>query len=325
MYIRKRDCQDFPLSESFLFSVNLLLETDMSKEIRKIVQSEDPESYDLLSGTPNIERIFCHYCNAAEKCIFPVFTQRVNEVIRRGNYWMKHVRYPYFALEMILEGEMEFRTEDQRQIAGPGTLYLIPPGTTVRFTCLHGREARKLGAILGGENLKGLLLTLKLSDSRMVRLSEPEIIEEKLRLLKEAVAAPINDNSLRTYHFLLDLSELIGEDKFAQTPLRQAVTILDSNFQEDLEIPDIAARAGVSERTLRRLFQAELHCSPLEYLNSVRLKFAAEKLRHTGLRIKEIAQMSGFLSSARFCTVFQEKYGMTPGDYRKKELGKKQN
>ena len=195
----------------------------------------------------------------------------------------------------------------------------------MRFTCLHGREARKLGAILGGENLKGLLLTLKLSDSRMVRLSEPEIIEEKLRLLKEAVAAPINDNSLRTYHFLLDLSELIGEDKFAQTPLRRAVTILDSNFQEDLEIPDIAARAGVSERTLRRLFQAELHCSPLEYLNSVRLKFAAEKLRHTGLRIKEIAQMSGFLSSARFCTVFQEKYGMTPGDYRKKELGKKQN
>ena len=297
----------------------------MSKEIRKIVQSEDPESYDLLSGTPNIERIFCHYCNAAEKCIFPVFTQRVNEVIRRGNYWMKHVRYPYFALEMILEGEMEFRTEDQRQIAGPGTLYLIPPGTTVRFTCLNGREARKLGAILEGENLKGLLLTLKLSNSRMLTLSEPEVIEEKLRSLKEAVTAPIRDNSLRTYHFLLGLSELIGEDKSSQTPLRRAVRMLDSNFQEDLEIPDIAARAGVSERTLRRLFQAELHCSPLEYLNSVRLKFAAEKLRHTGLRIKEIAQMSGFLSSARFCTVFQKKYGMSPGDFRKKELEKKQN
>ena len=290
----------------------------MSKEIRKIVQSEDSESYDLLSGTPNIERIFCHYCNAAEKCIFPVFTQRVNEVIRRGNYWMKHVRYPYFALEMILEGEMEFRTEDQRQIAGPGTLYLIPPGTTVRFTCLHGWEARKLGAILEGENLKGLLLTLKLSNSRMLRLSEPEIIEEKLRSLKDAVTAPITVNSLQSYRFLLELSQLIGEDKSEQTPLRRAVTMLDSNFQEDLEIPDIAARAGVSERTLRRLFQAELHCSPLEYLNSVRLKFAAGKLRHTGLRIKEIAQMSGFLSSARFCTVFQEKYHMTPGEFRKK-------
>ncbi len=213
---------------------------------------------------------------------------------------------------------MEFRTEDQRQIAGPGTLYLIPPGTTVRFTCLHGWEARKLGAILEGENLKGLLLTLKLSNSRMLRLSEPEIIEEKLRSLKDAVNAPITVNSLQSYRFLLELSQLIGEDKSEQTPLRRAVTMLDSNFQEDLEIPDIAARVGVSERTLRRLFQAELHCSPLEYLNSVRLKFAAGKLRHTGLRIKEIAQMSGFLSSARFCTVFQAKYHMTPGEFRKK-------
>ena len=290
----------------------------MSKEIRQIALSADPESYDLLSGTPNIERIFVHTCSCPNGEKLPVYTQRVNEVIRRGNYWMKHVRYPYFALEMILEGEMEFRTEDQRQIAGPGTLYLIPPGTTVRFTCLHGREARKLGAILEGENLKGLLLTLKLSNSRMLRLSEPEIIEEKLRSLKDAVTAPITVNSLQSYRFLLELSQLIGEEKSEQTPLRLAVTMLDSNFQEDLEIPDIAARAGVSERTLRRLFQSELHCSPLDYLNSVRLKFAAGKLRHTGLRIKEIAQMSGFLSPARFCTVFQEKYGISPGDFRKK-------
>ena len=159
---------------------------------------------------------------------------------------------------------------------------------------------------------------MKLSNSRMLKLSEPEIIEEKLRSLKETVTSPIGVNSLRTYHFLLELSELIGEDKSAQTPLRRAVTMLDSNFQEELEIPDIAARAGVSERTLRRLFQSELHCSPLDYLNSVRLKFAAGKLRHTGLRIKEIAQMSGFLSPARFCTVFQKKYGISPGDFRKK-------
>ena len=92
-----------------------------------------------------------------------------------------------------------------------------------------------------------------------------------------------------------------------------------------VEIPDIGAQAGVSESTLRRLFKNELHCSPLDYLNSTRLKFAVGKLRHTGLRIKEIALMSGFLSSARFCTVFMEKYRMTPGEFRKRELEKKQN
>ena len=40
-------------------------------------------------------------------------------------------------------------------------------------------------------------------------------------------------------------------------------------------------------------------------------------------RIKEIAMMSGFPSPARFCTVFQSKYHMTPGEYREREQGKK--
>jgi transcriptional regulator GlxA family with amidase domain len=179
-------------------------------------------------------------------------------------------------------------------------------------------EVRKLCAILGGENLKGILVTLKLSHSRMVSLSDPEGMAEKLRDLRNTVSAPIFENSLRSYQFLLELSRLAGEEKSSQMPLSRAVSLLESNFQEDLQIPEIASRAGVSERTLRRLFRNELKCSPLEYLNQVRLKIAAEKLQNTGLRIKEIAQRCGFVSPARFCTVFQEKYRMTPGDFRKR-------
>ena len=297
----------------------------MDKEIQKISQSDNPESYDLLRGTPNIERVFTYSCSSTGKQALPVFTWRVNEVIRRGNYWMKHVRYPYLALEMILEGEMEFRTEEQYQVAGPGTLYLIPPGTTVRFTCPRNEMVRKRCALMGGENLKGILLTLKLSNSRTVPLAEPEIFAEKLKALKDAVDSPGVVNSARSYLFLLELSELIGKDISTRTSLMKAIAMLEANFQENLEIPAIAAHAGVSESTLRRLFKTEMHCSPLDYLNSVRLKFAAGKLRRTNLRIKEISIMSGFSSSARFCTVFQEKYGISPGDFRKRERQEKTN
>lgn len=295
----------------------------MNRNIRKVILSADMESYDLRGGTPNIKLIFSRSCPLSGPRALPIFTHRISESVRQGSFWLKHVRYPYFALELILEGEMEYRDEEQLQIAGPGTLYLSPPGTTTRFTPCKGQDVRKLCVILSGENLKGILMTLKLSNSRMVPLSEPEVIERKMRGLKDAIAAPGAENSERTYHFLLELSELIGEDNSAQMPLMRAVSMLESGFQENLQIPDIAAGAGVSERTLRRLFHSELHCSPLDYLNSVRLKFAAGKLRNTSLRIKEIAQMSGFLSSARFCTVFQAKYRMTPGEFRKKELVKK--
>ena len=290
----------------------------MSKEIRKITVPDSPESYDLFNGTPDIERIFSKSCNYPNRGDLPLLTLRISEVYRRGTYTLKHVRYPNFALEMILEGEMEFRTEDQQQIAGPGTLYLIPPGTTVHFTCRNGMEVRKLCAILGGENLKGILATLKLSNSRMVSLSDPEAMANMLRDLRDTVSAQIYENSLRSYQFLLALSRLAGEENSAQMPLGRAVSLMESSFQANLQIPEIAARTGVSERTLRRLFRNELDCSPLEYLNQIRLKSAAEKLRNTSLRIKEIAQRCGFVSSARFCTVFQEKYHMTPGDFREK-------
>lgn len=293
--------------------------------MRKVIQSDNQESFDLHSETPNIKVMFSHSCPLSEARTFPVFTHRISESVRQGSFWLKHVRYPHFALELILSGEMEYRDEEQLQIAGPGTLYLIPPGTTTRFAPYKGQDVRKLCVILSGGNLKGILMTLKLSNSRMVQLPEPEVIERKMRGLKDAVDASGAENSEQTYHFLLELSKLIGEDNSAHMPLMRAVSILESEFQENLQIPDIAARAGISERNLRRLFMAELHCSPLEYLNSVRMKFAVEKLRHSALQVKEIAMMSGFPSPSRFCTVFMARYHMTPRDYRKREQEKKQN
>ena len=231
---------------------------------------------------------------------------------------MKHVRYPYLALEMILAGEMEFHTENRRQIAGPGSLYVIPPGTTVKFRCHTQNDVRKLAVLMDGENLRAIMITLHMPGCRLLHLTEPDVMEKKIRALRDIINASLKDNSAGSYRFLLDLVELAGQDKLKITPFSQAAAIMEANFQENLRISDIATRTGICESTLRKLFQSELRCSPLEYLNSIRLNFAMEKLRHTSLRIKEIAQMSGFLSSARFCTLFQEKYRMSPGQFRQK-------
>ena len=297
----------------------------MDQEHRKIIHSqENPVAYDLLSGVPTTI-VFSQKYKSSDIRAIPVFTFRINEEIHRKNFWCKHVRYDQLALEMVLDGELEFQTEDRSEIAGPGSLYLIPPGTTVRFSCREGHEVRKLCAIIGGDNLKGILFTLKLSENRLLNFPDPESMSRKIWDLKDAVSSPIAENSVRTYSYLIDLSEQLEENKFTRTPFSRAVAIMGSSFQEDLQIPAIASLVGVSGNTLRRQFQTELHCSPLEYLNSVRMKFAVEKLRHTTLRVKEIAMMSGFPSPARFCTVFMARYHMTPGEFRKKELAKKQN
>ena len=300
-----------------LYSVNSLWETIMKKIYLQRIGPKDLDSYDLINGTVDVEKIFSHSSSSATLKTFPVFTSRVREVYRRGNYTLKHVRYPSLALEMILSGKMEFQTEQQSQVAGPGTLYIIPPGTTVKSMCHQGKEVRKLCVIMQGENLSGLLITLRLSECRLMRLKEPEVMEEKIRTLKEAIYVRDVENSVRSYHFLLELAALNEESLDSQSPLARAATIMSANFQEDLQIPAVAAASGVSESTLRRLFRAELNCSPLEYLNTIRLNFAVRKLKNSNRRIKEIAQMSGFLSSVRFCTVFREKYQVSPGQFRR--------
>ena len=295
----------------------------MNETRRKNIYNRNPDEYDLIIGTRIVQEIFSESCNYEHRLPVPVYTHRVNEVIRHGYYWMKHVRYPYLALEMVLDGEMEFRTEEQIRIAGPGTLYVIPPGATVKFRCHNRNELRKLAVIMCGENLKGIMIALNMSVCRLLHLAEPQVMENKIRELKDAVTADPFENSARSYRFLMELAALTQhEEPHNLTPFQRAVSIMESNFQEDLQIPAIASRAGVSGSTLRRMFQAELHVSPLEYLNSVRMKFAVEKLRHTNLRIKEIALMSGFPAPARFCTVFMEKYHMSPKEFRKREQAK---
>ena len=128
----------------------------MSQDKRKIIRSwESPIAYDITRGLQRTV-IFSQRYSSFDMRAVPVFTARINEEKYEKNYWYKHIRYDRLALEMILEGEMEFRTEDRSEIAGPGSLYLISPGTTVGFYC-RNHEVRKLCAIIGGDNLKAIM------------------------------------------------------------------------------------------------------------------------------------------------------------------------
>jgi AraC family transcriptional regulator of adaptative response / DNA-3-methyladenine glycosylase II len=79
----------------------------------------------------------------------------------------------------------------------------------------------------------------------------------------------------------------------------------------------LAARLGVSERHLRRIFEAHLGVSPLQYLQTRRLLAAKQLLADTQLPVAQVALASGFASVRRFNTVFAERYGLNPSQLRR--------
>jgi AraC family transcriptional regulator of adaptative response / DNA-3-methyladenine glycosylase II len=82
-------------------------------------------------------------------------------------------------------------------------------------------------------------------------------------------------------------------------------------------LPALAARLGVSDRHLRRIFEAHLGVSPLQYLQTRRLLAAKQLLADTQLPVAQVALASGFASVRRFNTVFAERYGLNPSQLRR--------
>ena len=74
----------------------------------------------------------------------------------------------------------------------------------------------------------------------------------------------------------------------------------------------LAERLGVSDRHLRRLFEAQLGISPLQYLQTRRLLTAKQLLTDTPLPVTEVALASGFGSVRRFNAAFAQHYGLSP-------------
>jgi AraC family transcriptional regulator of adaptative response / DNA-3-methyladenine glycosylase II len=85
-------------------------------------------------------------------------------------------------------------------------------------------------------------------------------------------------------------------------------------------VEKLAVRLGVSNRHLRRIFDAQFGVSPLQYLQTRRLHTAKQLLTDTALPITRIALMSGYQSVRRFNAAFAGHYKLNPTQLRRGQL-----
>ena len=122
----------------------------------------------------------------------------------------------------------------------------------------------------------------------------------------------------------LDLLELVRGDLEASPKLNPSdekmkamMRFIHAHYHESISVDDIAKEAHISKRVCFRLFQENLHMTPLEYMTSYRLRKACQRLANTNESITQIAYNCGLGSSSYFGKIFRERYGCTPAAYRK--------
>lgn len=110
----------------------------------------------------------------------------------------------------------------------------------------------------------------------------------------------------------------LGMRRHADKEMRRLQDLLESGYQQEWGLQDMAAQVHVSVRTLQRRFLAATGMTPVQYLQAARIERSKDLLESERLAVPEVAARVGYQDRVAFGRLFKKMVGMTPAAYRQK-------
>ena len=228
------------------------------------------------------------------------------------------------ALEMVGESDdATVRFEIQAQ-----QLYFIPAGvrfnTTIQSPVRHffvhldvlGMPQAALQVLFGGP--------VRVPSSAYLQ-SEAQALADRMRssarpdLLAQCRIKALLYAALASYLSQLpaDLHERYRQLMQAQAPVQPALQEIEARLAERMSNGELARLCHLSEDYFIRLFHASVGQSPTQYIQSQRVRRAAQLLLFSSESIETIAAATGFGNRFYFSRVFARHLGIAPASYRR--------
>lgn len=100
--------------------------------------------------------------------------------------------------------------------------------------------------------------------------------------------------------------------------IKEALEYIERHYAEPIRLRELASLASMSEAYFCRFFKRITAETPIEYINLYRVRQAAILLRSTDRKVMDIAFEVGFNNLSYFNTVFRQRFGCTPTEYRQR-------
>ncbi|OGV85824.1 MAG: hypothetical protein A3K19_33795 [Lentisphaerae bacterium RIFOXYB12_FULL_65_16] len=246
-------------------------------------------------------------------------------------------RHDAYQVVLVLSGQMAFHRPDAVSLKlDPRDVIVIPPGLPhtweIRsesicstFAVLHDPLAPErygqMADVLGG-GAPG--------DWWKVNLA-PETLDALMPALREVCgAAPLGTCGVLYAQLILFLAhvarartaELAAERPGpVRDPIRRSLDHIEAHYHEPVSLDDLAAAAGLGVSRFSEVFRASFGCSPMRYLNELRLRRAEALLAFSDLDIKRIAGCVGYRSVHYFSRAFRRHAGQAPSAFRRRSAG----
>lgn len=165
-------------------------------------------------------------------------------------------------------------------------------------------------------------LTYNVVTSLLKYVDDAEITEKLedvlFRLLgnEKLSAAFLNE----TGDLYLAIARKQKEEKHTQQSelLDKIKAVIDTHICDSmLSLECIAGYCGISASYLSRYFKQQMKCTPMSYVENMRMELVKHRLRESDLALKTIIEEVGYIDQSNFIRKFKRMEGMTPMAYRK--------
>ena len=106
------------------------------------------------------------------------------------------------------------------------------------------------------------------------------------------------------------------DDSSESRRIQKVITFLNSNYQKEIRLLDVANYVNMSEVSFSRFMKKRTGKNYIEYLNDLRLGIASRHLVDSSKTVSEISYECGFNNLSNFNRIFKKRKGFTPKEFR---------
>ena len=274
--------------------------------------------------------------DAVDKIFYQSEHLEISSAVARTEHYPVHSHPTQFQLEVVLRGATVCGIGQQRFVIPQHCYSMVNPD--VEHYNVTQRWKHALFILFPRQTLDETAWQIYRLWSRPVVFSDvvapcsPALTTIVHVLFQEASQPELPGRTLLFDSALIQLSVLLlralrgnhtawavttGTPRPVWAQIARAVDLIQSCYQDNLSLDDLARAAAMSRYHFLRSFKAHVGITPYAYLQQVRLRTAASLLQASSRSITEVALACGFTSSSRFSAVFRRFYQYSPSMYRR--------
>lgn len=230
--------------------------------------------------------------------------------------------FPCLSLEFVAAGEGEVWLDGRRHLLSAGTVFSHGPEISHEVCPSADRRLRKYFVDFVGIEGRRLLRECGLEPGRVVQLSTPTEFRDAFDTLIRLADAKHRDAvQLRTLQLEILIRMTIrpappamSSERRARATFERCRRQIDEQFIRFHTLEKAADACHVDASYLCRLFHRFQGERPFRYLQRQQMEWAAQRLRTSGLLIREVADELG-IDAFQFSRTFKRIHGVSASEF----------